>query len=247
MRGLVLAGMLCALAVPALPACRQALALGMDVSGSVDAFEYRLQVNGLATALSDGEVQAAILMMPQAPVRLMVFEWSGIHHQRDIIGWTDLRGHADLVTIAQRLRATQAAHINDPSTAISAAMEYGARALAAQSDCWSLTLDLSGDGPANFGAHPGGLGRDELGDITINGLVIGPQSRANTSKNLANVKSLEGYYRSFILRGPGAFVEVALDHADFADAMKRKLIKELRAPVLSRGPLTDTRRPHLPQ
>ena len=32
-------------------ACRLALALGLDVSGSVDASEYRLQLNGLSTAL----------------------------------------------------------------------------------------------------------------------------------------------------------------------------------------------------
>ncbi len=42
-------------------ACLQALALGLDVSGSVDAREYRQQIGGLAEALSDPRVRAAYL------------------------------------------------------------------------------------------------------------------------------------------------------------------------------------------
>ena len=56
--------------------CRQALALGLDVSGSVDAFEYRLQIDGLAGALLRPEVQQAFMTFPQAPVRLFVYEWA---------------------------------------------------------------------------------------------------------------------------------------------------------------------------
>lgn len=214
-------------------ACRQALALGLDVSGSVDSREYRLQLDGLATALTDPVVQAAFLAMPQAPVRLMVFEWSGLHEQRELIGWTEVTSADRLNRVAAQLLSTRAAHINDPSTATGAAMLFGAQALAQQSGCWKRTLDLSGDGAANIGKHPGDLTEDQLGPITINGLVIGPDARANTTKNLHNVKSLEGYYRSFVLRGPGAFSEVAIDYDDFTDAMRRKLLREVDAPALS--------------
>ena len=53
MRPVLAAGLLAGLALTAGPAaaCRQALALGLDVSGSVDAVEYRLQTAGLAAAL----------------------------------------------------------------------------------------------------------------------------------------------------------------------------------------------------
>ena len=220
-------------AAPVEAACRQALALGLDVSGSVDDLEYRLQLDGLAHALSDRQVQAALLAFPQAPVRLYVYEWSGHFEQRRLIDWTELQNVDQINAIARRLRGIDAAHINDPATAIGAAMLHGARALAQQEDCWQRTLDISGDGPANVGAHPGDLGSDELGDIIINALVIGPHGRANTSKNLNNVKSLESYYRSFVLRGTGAFAEVAIDHADFAQAMKRKLLREIESPALS--------------
>ncbi|MEM7581568.1 MAG: DUF1194 domain-containing protein, partial [Cyanobacteria bacterium P01_A01_bin.80] len=47
--------------------------LGLDVSGSVDATEYRLQLDGVARALLDDGVADAFMIMPDAPVRLMVF------------------------------------------------------------------------------------------------------------------------------------------------------------------------------
>ena len=77
--------------------------------------------------------------------------------------------------------------------------------------------------------------RGVLDGITINGLVIGPDGRANTTKDLTNVKSLLGYYRSFVLRGPDSFAEAALDYADFERAMRRKLIRELRTVAVSRA------------
>lgn len=233
LRTLVLA---CAVLWPGLgqAECRQALALGMDVSGSVDAGEYRLQTDGLAAALLAPDVQAAFLAVPEAPVRLMIYEWSGVQDQRVLLDWTEIDSVARLAEAASRLRATRKANGDDPTTAISAAILFGVASLNRQDPCLRRTLDISGDGPSNIGLHPRDLNDTDLGDITVNGLVIGPQSRSNTSKNLHNVKSLEGYYRAFILHGAGAFAEVAEDHADFAAAMRRKLIRELQLPNLSR-------------
>ena len=60
---------------PARANCWLALALGLDVSQSVDAVEYRLQLDGLANALEDAEVQSAIFAYAPVTVRLMVYEW----------------------------------------------------------------------------------------------------------------------------------------------------------------------------
>ena len=46
-------------------ACRLALSLGLDVSSSVDAREYRLQTEGLAAALIAPEVRGAFLAAPR--------------------------------------------------------------------------------------------------------------------------------------------------------------------------------------
>lgn len=213
--------------------CRQALALGLDVSGSVDANEYRLQLDGLAHALEDAEVQAAFFVFPDAPVRIMIYEWSARSHQRKLIEWRDLRYPGDLADIAASLRATRSVAVPNPSTAIGAAMIYGARELRAQTPCWQKTLDISGDGPANIGRHPRDVQPESVVGITVNGLVIGPDGPANTTKNRANLKSLLGYYEAYVLRGPGAFAETAENFEDFQEAMRRKLIRELQPANLS--------------
>lgn len=224
------------LAAPAHSACRQALALGLDVSGSVDMWEYRLQLDGLAAALLDPEVQEAFLLYPEAPVRLMVFEWSAQGHQRVVIGWQDVTGPAALLAAAEVLRSTKSVPVNNPSTAIGAAMVFGAAELQQQAGCWRMTLDISGDGPSNIGRHPRLIEPHETGPVIINGLVIGPDGPSNTTKNRHNVKSLMGYYQSYVIRGPGAFVAAALDYEDFAEAMRRKLIRELQPAAVSRDP-----------
>jgi len=221
------------LAEPVQATCRQALALGLDVSGSVDTREYRLQTDGLAEALRDPDVQAAFLALPSLPVRLMVYEWSGLTDQRVIIPWTDIQDAAELWRIAGILNGMTKAGTQDGATAIASAMIFGARSLQAQGGCLQWTLDLSGDGPANTGLHPRDVAEAELDGVTINGLVLLPFSRSNITKNLTNVRTLEDYYQNFVLRGPGAFTEKASSFEDFGAAMRRKLIRELQMQNLS--------------
>lgn len=209
-------------------ACRQALVLGLDVSGSVDGTEYQLQLEGLARALESPEVQAVALAMPQAPIRLAVFEWGGETQQRLLVDWTGLRTTGDLARVAAQLRSAQS-HYDDPNTAIGSAILWGVEMLQEQ-ECWQKTLDISGDGPSNKGPHPGSLTKASVTGITVNGLVVGPQSRANTSKDLSQVTSLQAYYKRHVIRGPGAFVETAVDYEDFARAMQRKLQREMATP-----------------
>lgn len=57
------------LTLPAGAQCRLAPALGMDISSSVDAAEYELQLHGLAAAFRDPAVIAAALSDPVRPPR----------------------------------------------------------------------------------------------------------------------------------------------------------------------------------
>jgi hypothetical protein len=212
-------------------ACRQALMLGLDVSGSVDTAEYRLQLEGLARAIEAAEVQAVALSMPRAPIRLAVYEWGGVGQQRVLVDWTELRDAGDMARVAARLRGVTQRY-DDPETAIGAAILWGAEALAKQ-DCWQKTLDISGDGPSNEGPHPGQLHDDAVAGIIVNGLVVGPQARANTTKDLSHVLSMQAYYRRYVIRGPGGFVETAKNFDDFRDAMTRKLYREMNRIMLS--------------
>lgn len=234
MRWLLLLAALALPAVPAGAACRQALALGLDVSGSVDAVEYRMQLDGLAAALLRPEVQEAFLAFPETPVRLYVFEWAGSADPRRIVDWREIGAAGDLADVAATLNGTARAPMA-PATAIGAAMLAGADALAAQGACWRRVLDLSGDGKSNVGPRPRAVQEHPaLTGITVNGLVIGADPRSAADRRQAEVGELLAYYRNEVIRGPDAFTEVALGFDDFEDAMARKLLKELQSLAITR-------------
>ena len=229
-----LAALLVALAGAAAAECRQALALGLDVSGSVDAAEYRQQLDGLAAALGSPEVRARLLEPAGAPVRLAVYDWSGPSTQRLVLPWTAIDGAAALDGVIARLRDTRRVP-GEQSTALGVAMTYGLALLAQQENCWRRTLDLSGDGPSNGGPRPQDLPRD-FGDITINGLVIGGIPEAGDDRE-QDLRQLGAYFEANVIRGPGAFVELALGYENYEAAMRRKLLRELAA--LAIGSVAD--------
>ena len=231
-RAIFLALFFCTHAQAGSAACRLALAIGMDVSGSVDAEEYWLQREGLARALEREDVRAGFLAFRQNPVRLSIFEWAGPAGQRLLLDWTTIEGAEDFERISALLHNADRQAL-DRSTAIGSAMLYGAALLSEHLNCWRRTLDLSGDGPSDTGPNPWTITPEDLGQITINGLAIRPGGRANTTKDLRNVRTLLDYYQTFVMTGGDAFVEAAEDFDDFSNAMTRKLLRETQPPVFS--------------
>jgi len=178
-------------------ACRQALALGLDVSGSVDEAEYQLQLQGLAAALMSDDVRASLMRLPDAPVRILVFEWSGQDYQRVLIPWTDITSPSRLKAVSEQLRSTTRRQA-PPTTALGQAIQVGAGFLNQQPDCWKRTLDISGDGKNNTGPEPHHVNAE-----------------------------LTAYFAHRVLAGPDAFSEVAIGFDDYERAMSRKLLREL--------------------
>lgn len=208
-------------------ACRQALSMGLDVSSSVDDAEYRLQLDGVIAALNAPAVQEILFMEPDAPIRLHVFEWSGPVNHTVIVPWTELRSPADLQQVTTLLRG-HGRGVAAPTTAIGSAILQGYAYLSAHPDCWKRTLDLSGDGETNTGPPPQSIPDSARPTgVTVNGLVIGPASIGGDAGTFIDIKQLSAYYATNVIRGPGAFVEVALGYEDYATAMERKLLREL--------------------
>ncbi len=215
-------------AQPSVAACRQALAIGLDISGSVDAAEYRLQLDGLAGALLDPDVGAAFLGVPDVNVRLFIFEWGGLASQITLVPWIEIVSEQDLQNVAKVLRLNQRQAVK-PSTALGQAILYGANALASQKDCWRRTIDLSGDGESNSGPQPDTiLGHPKLKGVTINAIVIGADAPPYSDISQSEIAQLSSYFRSRVILGPNAFVETAIEFSGFQDAMARKLLKELQ-------------------
>lgn len=236
MRRAILTGLAIALiAGPALAQerCRQALALGLDVSGSVDSREYRLQLDGLLSALLEPSVQGALLSMPGNPVRIAVYEWSGPADQTLLLPWSAITDAAALNAIAARLGAAQRTAPSEQSTGLGTAMLYGAALLAQQPDCWTRTLDISGDGKNNSGPQPQDIDDRRFDGMTINALVIGADALDHGDNRQAQIGELSSYFNAYVIHGPLSFVEVALGFEDYESAMVRKLKRELQGMILS--------------
>lgn len=214
-----------ALALAASPAaaqdqCRLALLLAVDVSASVDAGEYAQQTTGIASALIAPEIVEAFLNGP-GPVALSIFEWSGRFQQDLIVDWTLITSEDDLTRIAERMARQTRSHEDFP-TAMGYALGYAAGRFDSAPPCLFQTIDISGDGMNNDGFPPSAAYEHFPFDaITVNGLAIGGASRG-----------IEDYFQQEVIRGPGAFVEYAATHADFAAAIRRKLERELRVMIL---------------
>ena len=217
-----------AFTTPAHALCRQALSIGLDISGSVDMQEYRLQLDGLADALQDRDVRDAFLAVPDANVRLLVYEWGGRVGQTILVPWTDIFSQQDLAKTAATLRAVRRRPGRLP-TALGDAILFGANTLSSQDDCWRRTLDLTGDGRSNAGPTPSMVSADSaLDGVTINALVIGTEALPNVQRFVKILKELGLYFQSEVIRGPGAFVQPTADYAGFQEAMTQKLLKELQ-------------------
>lgn len=216
-----------ALPLPGHAACRLGLMLALDVSASVDAREYGLQTGGIASALLAPEVADAILAAPDQPVWLSVFDWSGPFDQSILLAWTPLRTRADLegaaAAIAGAHRMTRSGR-----TAVGAALGFAGRLFASGPGCTRLTLDVSGDGANNIGDEPF-FAREaqNLEGVTINGLAIGGLLPLDIEPFTPYRGTLRDWFETQLIKGPGAFVITAESYDDYAEAMRRKLFREV--------------------
>lgn len=204
----------------ALP-CDLALLLAVDVSGSVDTQEYRIQMDGLAAALRDGIVADA-LVAQQARVALI--QWTGSSRQRQTVPWTEMHSHGDVLTLADTIESDPRIWRNF-STAIGEALEVARASFAPVSHCTRRVIDVSGDGISNEGIEPAtqrAALRAET--ITVNAIAI------ETDQT-----DLTAYFFENLITGPGAFVVTANGFADYPEQIKRKLQRETTRAVTELG------------
>ncbi|MBX2854988.1 MAG: DUF1194 domain-containing protein [Rhodobacteraceae bacterium] len=196
-------------------ACHLSLILALDVSASVDAREYKLQQEGVASALVDPDVSRMILS--QGGIWIMAFEWSGSRHQYPQMQWTFLGDMAAINAASEQLRVARR-RVNEFPTSLGYALGRALQELRkAPEVCVRRVVDVAGDGVNNDGFPPASAYRaNDMTGITINGLVIEGETPPPAP-----------YYLEQVIRGPGAFVEVADDYDDYARAMRRKLLREL--------------------
>ena len=215
MKTVVLFLALCLLAQPA-AACRVALILATDVSGSIDPAEYHFQMDGLAEALEDPDIADALVL---GQVALMVMQWSGGKEQEVSVPWQRMLSHDAVARFANTVRKTPR-RWSMSKTALGDALRFAAAEFSAVSDCRRRVLDVSGDGISNDGREILIERRRALSqNITVNGLAIDRVGRSVTE-----------YYRRFLIGGRDAFVETATGYSDYPRAIRRKIYREVVVP-----------------
>jgi hypothetical protein len=197
------------------------LVIAVDTSASVDDREFTLQVEGIARAFADREVIAAIESLEPAGMAVGLVQWSGPEAFTLAIPFNHVydrrtaKAFGFLVSLTQRR-----------STAGTTAMADSLGRAAALIDTNEFAgdrrvIDVSGDGRNNTPPNVEAV-RDrvvQLG-ITINGLAI-----------LSDDPRLDIYYRNSLIGGQDAFAEVAGGFGEFAQAIRRKLIREIYPPL----------------
>ncbi len=194
-------------------ACDLALALAVDVSGSVDPEEFRLQRDGLAAALRDPVIGEALV---RSRARVMVVQWTGSGRQKVTVPWVDIRNFVDVETLAARVAADKRVWRNF-STAVGEALTFTARAFPNPPVCKRRLVDVSGDGRSNEGTPPEEV-KPMLAalDISVNALAIE-----------ASEPGLTAYFFEHVIRGEGAFVVTAARFQDYPERIRRKLLREV--------------------
>ncbi len=127
-----------------------ALVMAIDVSGSVDETEARLQRQGYVAAFSHPEVIAAIRSGTLGRIAVLYFEWSDYSHQSLVVDWTVIDSDTAARAFSTLLAETPISR--GRRTSISGAIDFGvAQFSRSPFDGTRKVIDISGDGPNNSG------------------------------------------------------------------------------------------------
>ncbi|GAA6159360.1 DUF1194 domain-containing protein [Ruegeria sp. HU-ET01832] len=200
------------LAPPAM-ACDLALALAVDVSGSVDSSEYRIQMDGLASGLRDPIVSEALV---RGQARLMLVQWTGASRQKITIPWTNIDSFETLDRFADQVAAGPRVWRNF-STAIGEALEMTLSSFDEVATCKRHLIDISGDGTSNEGVEPSEIHEVLRSQgVTVNAIAIEESE-----------PDLTAYFFENVIVGEGAFVVSAAGFEDYPERIRKKLLREV--------------------
>jgi hypothetical protein len=198
------------------------LVLAIDASSSVDPTEWELQCEGYAAAFRDPEIQAAIISGPKKRVAIAVVVWADATVPRWDSNWFLLASPADSLGFAGFMENLP--RIPEGGTGIGMGVAAAIRKL--ERNGFSSpreVVDVSGDGREtppreNVVLMPMAHALAEARGVTVNGLAIIDEEDL----------SLETWYRDNVIAGRGSFVITIAGYSEFAEAIRRKLLREIQ-------------------
>jgi hypothetical protein len=195
------------------------LVLAVDASGSVDQQEFALQMGGIAAAFRDSAVREAIRSGPKKRIAVNVTVWAQHEVPKDSTGWSVLATDADIERFAAMVGELPR-RVNG-GTGMGSGLAAALRELETSGlEAVREIVDISGDGAESPARDyvvmmPQARQMATARGVVVNGLAILGET------------NVEEWYRRNVLVGAGSFLIVARDYADFAEAMRRKLLREI--------------------
>jgi hypothetical protein len=221
LRGMAAAAFLTAAsAFPAKACVDVALVLAVDGSGSVTDHEYEFQKSAIATAFRDGSVLSAL--KSAGIVAVSAVFWGDGEFAAQKLDWFIIMNGKGAEPFVREIEHNKRAVFGntDIGSGIWSALDMIAdpRMCAIRS-----IINLSGDGKETLAQkrrqraslYQARLRAEEMG-VTINALVISDEEY-----------DLRDYYASKVILGADAFVMDVENYADYATALRSKLIREL--------------------
>ena len=217
------------------PCADLALVLSVDSSGSIDEEDFALEVQGFSAAFRHERVLAAMAAAGRVDVAAVF--WGDPNAPVQIVPWHRVESRADAELLADTLARTPRHTYG--GTGLGDGVIAALNLLSDPSRCARrAVINVSGDGRASTAQAvqrraPVGSTNQEtilahatrLADrrgVTINGLAI-----------LDDDAGLATYYPQKVITGPGSFVMEVATREDFANAIVRKLSREIPPMVAS--------------
>jgi uncharacterized protein DUF1194 len=201
-----------------------ALVLTVDASGSIDYSEFLLQKEGIAGAVAASEVLATIQSGRNGRIAIAYVEWGAPAGAQMVVDWmlvSDAESAAEFGNaVLQAPRSVQS--YNAIGDAIDLAVKLHE---ACPCRPTRRIIDVSGDNPDNRSHRPAPLARDAAvaQGVTINALAILQDDRLGPNGRPWLVET----YEQTITGGFGAFAIAAKSRADFARALREKMVLEI--------------------
>lgn len=225
------------------PMVDTALILAIDVSNSVDAERYTLQMEGVARALEDPGVISAITAGAEGGILLTLVAWSD--RAEVALPWQTIHSSEDAARVAELVRRLP--QNAGEYTCTSRMLEFVKEIVVPDvpASARRIVLDVSGDGIDNCAIRQASdRERDALvaAGVTINGLpiivkgendIVGSGAYRAPGYALEDLgpdkdtTTLDAWYRDHVIAGPGAFLKTAQGFEDFGRAFRQKFVTEI--------------------
>ena len=202
------------------------IVFAVDASDSIEPWEWRLELGGIAKALRSPAVQEAIAALPHRRIAISMLIWADAGAAHLSTGWRLIDGKASAEAFADEVEIWP--RQVGGGTAMGEGIAASIRLLqSAPYEARRQVIDVSGDGPEPLQIlsdasilMPEAKAMAERAGVIVNGLAI-----------TKDRPDLVDWYRYNVLSGPGAFLMNVKSMRDFAPAFEAKLLRELQAEV----------------